>query len=580
MFMSKNTVKSTKYFILAWLSSTLTACSSVPSSLDPAKLLDSRPQKAEDIHQVFAQQQAVQSNKELVIPESVSADLMAPGTTTLDAATIEERFNVAANGVPLKPFLQGMIEDSPYSVAFHPSAAANVSLDLKDVTISEVVQTLNSLYPVDIRFNGKVIQVFPAIVKTETIDINYLMLKRYGMTSTNISSGGIVQNNGGGSSGGSNSSSGNIGGSSNNSNSVGNNNNSTGNQSGGFGGGLSGGNGSNVQTTSESDYWQELEDTLKMIMKAEPEDNTSVVVSPQSGLVTVRGLPSDIQAVKDFVKRSEENLLRQVILEAKIVEVTLDDDYQQGINWRNVLSHDGDTNFNFSTNTVSSFGNELSSRLGSVATLTFSNLDFTGVVNLLKTQGNVQVLSAPRVTATNNQKAVLKAGQDEYYVTDVSNTTVTGTATTSTPEIELEPFFSGIALDVTPQISEEGEVVLHVHPSVTETTEQQKVITLDEQQYALPLAQSNIRESDTVIRAKSGEIVVIGGLMQSETKEYESRVPFVGAIPVLGNLFKSKQEVETKKELVILLKPTVVGSGTWQEQMKRSADLLKRWYGE
>lgn len=581
MFMSKDTVKSTKFLILACLSSTLTACSSVPSDLNPAKLLDSRPQKSEDVHQVFAQQQGTAGGSDLIIPESVTADLMATGTTSLEASALEERFNVSANGVPLKPFLQGMIEDSPYSVAFHPSAAANVSLDLKDVTISEVVQTLNSLYPVDIRFNGKVIQVFPALVKTETIDINYLMLKRFGMTSTNISSGGIVQNNGSG--GGSN---GNFGSNSNISNSSAGNigstsgNNNFGNQGNNFGGGLTGGNGSNVQTTSESDYWQELEDTLKMIMKAEPEDNTSVVVSPQSGLVTVRGLPSDIQAVKDFVKRSEENLLRQVILEAKIVEVTLDDDYQQGINWRNVLSHDGDTNFNFSTNNVSSFGNELSSRLGSVATLTFSNLDFTGVVNLLKTQGNVQVLSAPRVTATNNQKAVLKAGQDEYYVTDVSNTTVTGTATTSTPEIDLEPFFSGIALDVTPQISEEGEVVLHVHPSVTETTEQQKVITLDEQQYALPLAQSNIRESDTVIRAKSGEIVVIGGLMQSETKEYESRVPFVGALPVIGNLFKSKQEVETKKELVILLKPTVVGSGTWQEQMKRSAELLKRWYGE
>lgn len=582
--MSKNIVNSTKLFTLASLSILVVGCGTTPAEIgkETKKLFNPSPKKAEDIHAVFNQQQPNSQNKELIIPASVSADLMALGSTSLDAATLEERFNITANGVPLKPFLQGMIEDSPYSVAFHPSARANVSLDLKDVTISEVIKTLNSLYPVDIRFNGRVIQVFPAVVKTETIDINYLMLKRYGMTSTNVSSGGIVQNNGGG--GGSSGGSSNSGSSSSSSsgNSGGGNagNSNSGNQqSSGFSGGSSG-NGSNVQTTSESDYWQELEDTLKMIMKSDPADGSSVVVSPQSGLVTVRGLPSDIQAVKDFIKRSEENLLRQVILEAKIVEVTLDDDYQQGINWQNVISHDGDTNFNFSTNSVSSFGNELTSRLGSVATLTFSNLDFTGVVNLLQTQGNVQVLSAPRVTATNNQKAVLKAGQDEYYVTDVSNTTVTGTATTSTPEIDLEPFFSGIALDVTPQISEDGEVVLHVHPSVTETSEQQKVITLDEEQYVLPLAQSNIRESDTIIKAKSGEIVVIGGLMQSETKEYESRVPFVGAIPVLGNLFKSKQEVETKKELVILLKPTVVGSGTWQEQMKRSADLLKRWYGE
>ena len=548
-----------------------------PSDLDPAELFDNKPEKLEEVHEIFAQQQQL-SNSELVIPDSVTADLMSTGSTSLDTSTFEERFNIAANGVPLKPFLQGMIDDSPYSVAFHPSARASVSLDLKDVTISEVVETLNSLYPVDIRFSGKVIQVFPAIVKTETLDINYLMLKRFGMTSTNISSGGIVQNGNSGGSSGNNSSSNNSSSSNSSGNSTGNNNQNN-NQNNSNGGGSSG-NGSNVHTSSESDYWQELEDTLKMIMKAAPTDNTSVVVSPQSGLVTVRGLPSDIQAVKDFIKRSEENLLRQVVLEAKIVEVTLDDDYQQGINWQNVISHDGDTNFNFSTNSVSSFGNELTSTLGSAATLTFSNLDFSGVVNLLQTQGNVQVLSAPRVTATNNQKAVLKAGQDEYYVTDVSNTTVTGTATTSTPEIELEPFFSGIALDVTPQISEEGDVVLHVHPSVTETEEQQKVITLDEEQYVLPLAQSNIRESDTIIRAKSGEIVVIGGLMQSETREFESRVPYIGAIPVLGNLFKSKQDVETKKELVILIKPTVVGTGTWQEQMKRSADILKRWYGE
>lgn len=132
---------------------------------------------------------------------------------------------------------------------------------------------------------------------------------------------------------------------------------------------------------------------------------------------------------------------------------------------------------------------------------------------------------------------------------------------------------------MTPQISADGEVVLHVHPSVTETDEQQKVVTLNEEQYILPLAQSNIRESDTVIKAKSGEIVVIGGLMQTYTSEGESRVPYLGAIPFIGELFKSKKQSEKKKELVILLKPTVVGTGTWREQLNRSADLLKKWYG-
>lgn len=340
------------------------------------------------------------------------------------------------------------------------------------------------------------------------------------------------------------------------------------------------GAGSNIQTMSESDFWQELEDTLKMIMRASGEDNDSVVISPQSGLITVRGLPSDIQAVKEFVKRSEQSLTRQVVLEAKIVEVALDDNFKQGINWQNVLASRGDTNFNFSTASGGSLTDDIAATLGGVTSLTVNNVDFSGVVSLLKTQGNVQVLSSPRVTATNNQKAVIKVGEDEYFVTDVSNTTVTGTATSSTPEINLEPFFSGIALDVTPQISDQGDVILHVHPSVTEIAEQQKVVTLNEEQYVLPLARSNIRESDTVIRAKSGEIVVIGGLMQSAKTDEESRVPFLGAIPVLGNLFKSKQDTERKKELVILIRPTVVGTGTWKEQMQRSAEVLNRWYGD
>ena len=562
--MNKNLINTSNLIFSTCLVAVLAGCGLTPS-----------PEKSEEVHQIFEQAQEQNKNRKLVIPDSVNADLMTQGDTTLDTSALEERFNVAANGVPLKPFLQGMIEDSPYSVAFHPGAKAYVSLDLKDVTISEVVDVLNSLYPVDIQFRGKVLQVFPAIIKTETLNINYLMLKRFGMTSTNISSGGIVQNGQGGGSSSSSSQSG-FSGSSNNQSNMGS---QMGNQMGGQMGGMGQGNGSNIQTTSETDYWKELEETLKMIMKSTPEDNSSVVVSPQSGLVTVRGLPSDIQSVKDFIKRSEQNLLRQVILEAKIVEVTLDDDYQQGINWQNVMSSSGNTNFELNTG-AGVFGNGISSTLGGVTNLSFSNVDFSGVVNLLKTQGNVQVLSAPRVTATNNQKAVLKAGEDEYFVTDVSTTTVTGTATTSTPEIDLEPFFSGIALDVTPQISEDGDVVLHVHPSVTETSEQQKVITLNEEQYVLPLAQSNIRESDTVIRAKSGEIVVIGGLMQSVTSDNESRVPFLGAIPIIGHLFKSKQETDKKKELVILLKPTVVGTGTWQEQMKRSSELLKRWYGD
>ncbi len=104
--------------------------------------------------------------------------------------------------------------------------------------------------------------------------------------------------------------------------------------------------------------------------------------------------------------------------------------------------------------------------------------DFAAFIELLETQGDVQVLSSPRIATINNQKAVIKVGSDEFFVTDISSTTVTGTATTTSPDITLTPFFSGIALDVTPQIDAGGRVTLHVHPTISQVTDQQKTITV------------------------------------------------------------------------------------------------------
>ena len=178
----------------------------------------------------------------------------------------------------------------------------------------------------------------------------------------------------------------------------------------------------------------------------------------------------------------------------------------------------------------------------------------------------------------NNQKAVIKVGSDEYFVTDVSSqNTITSTTTSVVPDIELTPFFSGIALDVTPQIDDNNSILLHVHPSVIETQEQEKIVTLNEENIILPLAQSTIRESDTIIKAMSGEIVVIGGLMQSITEDLHSQTPVLGNVPFLGNLFKNTIQREVKKELIILIKPTIVESGTWHQQMKRSQNQMDEW---
>lgn len=514
-------------------------------------------------------QQAQQSPPQPVaappVPAAVTEDLLNSAYAPQQAAL--PRFNVAAMQAELPDFFQSLVSDTPYSVVLHPDISGQISLQLKQVTLPEAMAVVQQLYGFDIRQQGLVYKIYPAGLRTETIAVNYLMLQRQGFSSIAVNSGGVSQDNQNGQNGQNNrnssSSQGNLG--------QGNFSNQSQSQYG-----QQQFNGSTIQSESKTDFWKELEKAVSTVLGNGPQ--RMVVVTPQAGLVTVRGMPEEIAAVKAYLGQSERHLQRQVVLEAKIIEVTLNDEYQQGINWQNAIANLRNTSFNFSTSGAVA-SNAISTSLGGVTAISFNNVDFNGVINLLETQGNAQVLSSPRVTAMNNQKAVIKVGQDEYFVTNVSTDTIVGTGgTTSSPNITLQPFFSGIALDVTPQIDQNGSVILHVHPSVTETAEQSKTIRFSNEEVILPLAQSNIRESDTIIRARSGEIVVIGGLMQTVTSDSESRTPVLSAIPVLGKLFTSINKVEKKKELVILLKPTVVGEGVWQQQIRQSADYISDWY--
>ena len=188
------------------------------------------------------------------------------------------------------------------------------------------------------------------------------------------------------------------------------------------------------------------------------------------------------------------------------------------------------------------------------------------------------MLSSPRISTVNNQKAVIKVGTDEFFVTEVTNNiTTTSSTTTSVPEFGLTSFFSGISLDVTPQIGDNNEVILHVHPSVTEVVERTKIISLGNDTYSLPLAFSSIRETDSIIRAASGQVVVIGGLLQDKKINTEASVPWLSRIPILGYLFQQTSRSSTKSELVILLQPTVIEATSWRDEIKRLKNNFPRW---
>lgn len=498
------------------------------------------------------------------LPESVRQSLRGDNDELREAGAqllAEPRFSIAANGISAKDFFAGLAADSPYNIVVHPEVSGTITLSLKDVTLSETLDVVSDIYGFDVRKENRMIRVFPAGLRSETIALDYLALRRMGLSQTSVSSGGVKEND-------RNNSSGQYGGNANN-NLLGNQggaNNTSQNMNG------MQTNGSSISSSSETDLWNDLEAILTGIIG--PGEGRRVVVAPQAGLVTVTAMPSELRAAREFLESAQKRLQRQVILEARIVEVALNDDYQQGINW-NDLFRAGNSSGAISFGANGSVSNSLEGVFG----MTLNVGDFAGALNLLQNQGNVQVLSNPRVSAANNQKAVIKIGEDEYFVTNVSTTTVTGTATTSTPNIELTPFFSGISLDITPQISENGEVILHVHPSVVETSEQEKVVKLNNDTFVLPLAQSNIRESDTIVKARNGEIVVLGGLMQTSYSNVEAKAPLLGDIPVLGNLFKNKRRTEQKKELIILIRPTVVGAETWQDELNRSSEILQQWYG-
>ena len=552
-------MKQTKFkIIISTLLLGLSACQSIPD--DPKDI-------KEGLDKAISDTETLNGPKPLAqIPSSVQQELMLQNTEFAKQGLLsEKRLEISATSVEAKDFFAAIVEGSEHSVAIHPDVSGSITLNLSDVTLSETIEVLQDIYGYDIRVNGNVIQVYPAGMRTETIALNYLFLKRFGTSSTSINSGGVSENDP------------NSGGNNNSSSGSRNNNNNSGSQSGQNGQNGQGNSGINIYTENESDFWTELKETLTAFVGTE--GGRSVIVSPQAGLVTVRGLPEEIAAVEKFISDTETHLHRQVIIEAKIMEVTLNDDYQQGVHWNEVLGSLGSTDFTFSTSGNIN-GSPISSNIGGATSLSFSGPDFSGVIDLLQTQGNVQVLSSPRITATNNQKAIIKVGEDEYFVTDVSSTTTTGTSTTTTPEVELTPFFSGIALDVTPQIDKDGGVILHVHPSVTLTDEQNKTIQLGAEELILPLAQSRVRESDTIIKANSGEIVVIGGLIETYTIDQESKTPLFGDIPLVGGLFRSVSESTQKRELVILLKPIVIGQDTWKTQLQEARSLLKKWFPE
>ena len=553
------------------LSAVLSACASTPSH----KVAEQNRQGIDD---ALAEAVAV-STPEPESPSTEILDDLVPGSGISvpgleQDIRLENAFDISVSNAPARLFFMSLVRDTNYNMVVHPSVEGEISLDLKNVTVREVMDLAREVYGYEFSESNSGFIVMPARIQSRIFPVNYLNVARSGESMMTVSSGQVVD---------------------------------TDTDDGGNGAFFTDNEdkktlrSSRVNTTSRADFWSELEATLTSIVGGG--EGRSIVVDSHTGLVIVRAMPGELRDVEAYLRSAQDNMQRQVILEAKVIEVELSDGFQSGIDWA-AISENRDiaigsssvVNGTRGTASINDDGNVVvTSPLNDLdgTTDAFANLfavgssssTFGALITLLNTQGDAQVLSSPRVSTVNNQKAVIKVGTDEFFVTDISSDTVTGVGgTTSNPELTLTPFFSGIALDVTPQISADGDVILHIHPSVSRVEDQQKIITLGGEEFDLPLALSTVRESDSVVKAKNGEVIVIGGLMQTISNDQDAGVPGASDVPLFGELFKQKSVANRRSELVILLRPFVVDSQqVWADDIRKTADQmnnLRRTTGE
>lgn len=546
------------------------------SVLLPLVLMSCQSQPPQPDNRISAERELaaiLEASEKSSAPEPASADssiddaLLGRSATT-NPSTQVETFDLSVKNMDARSFFMNLVSGTGANIVVHPEVEGELTLELTDVNVDQVLNVVRDIYGYEYRRSGSIYTVYARKLRTQIFSIDYLDVQRVGVSDTSVLIGKIESSDDGDdNSSGSNSSSG-----SDQANllalaGVGDGEN------GGSSGGLT--PGSRVQTLNKTDFWGGLEQTLIAMVGGGGGDRM-VMVNPHAGLVVVKALPHELNSIRDFLERSELSVKRQVILETKILEVKLSDQFEAGINWDTIggqlLLGKNVSEFQSPNDIIGA-----SEEVGEIFSSLIKVNDISELLSLLETQGTVQVLSSPRVSTVNNQKAVIRVGSDEFFVTGLSSNTVSNaSSTTSTPDVELSSFFSGIALDVTPQIAEDGDVILHVHPVVSNVQDQLKSFTVGDSEFSIPLALRDVRESDSIVRARSGQVVVLGGLMQETSVQRKGKRPWIGDIPVVNSLFKTTNNATVKTELVILMRPIIVSDDNgFNDDIGRSNSRMK-----
>lgn len=428
-----------------------------------------------------------------------------------------ERFSFALKEADVKDVLRGLSKQTNYNVVVEPDVKGMCTVDLKDVTLVRALEYI--LEPLDYTFKieDKTIYVSKPKLETKIFSLNYVALKKIGVSSVVGSAGGGASSTTGGGS---------------EYKSV------------------------EVKTETEADIWKNIEDNLKTMLSKDGK----VVVNRQALMVLVTDYSKNLKHIDTFLGAVEGSLHKQVMIEAKIVEVQLTDSTREGVNWQFIEGRIGE--FLVSGKQVFLNPNIIAApSTKAVATTPYFRL-FVGnqhlnientFLDLLKTQGNINVVSSPRIATLNNQRAVIKvARQDVYFDEQQSNSGgISGTIATYTPKF----ITVGLILDVTPQIDNNGNIVLNIHPMLTEKVDVARSPSGSE----VPIL--DVREADTLVRVKEGETVIIGGLIKDRKRLSDTGTKGLMDLPLIGWLFRLKETESQKNELVVFLTPRIISSG-------------------
>ena len=512
----------------------------------------------------------------------VAATLPQPVTQTLEAPKPRaqpktETYSVVVNNVKVQDLLFALARDARINVDIYPGITGYVTLNAIDQTLPQLLNRIAK--QVDMRFeiDGPNLSVMPDTPFLRSYQVNYVNISRDVTstlsTNTQIAAGGIPGATGGAS--------------------------------------QAGGNASRIQIKNDSKnrFWESLEKNIRDILQdtdkerilsrrsaetaeaaarqanlnnaptgagekpqAAPQSAAQVPTQPQpgskdyetvfaanvmvnqeTGVISVRGTSRQHQKVQEFISKVTTNARRQVMIEATVVEVTLSDGYQQGIDWTKVgggFSMTAPTLPKSATSSVTPFVLKYSNPLGVI------NL------NLLEAYGTTKVLSSPKLSVLNNQTATLKVSTDVVYFNVKGDTTAVGNnaaaiATyTTTPQTVSVGFF----MSITPQISDTGTITLSVRPSLSSVEKfvQDPNPALQAGNITNNVPQIRTREMESMLRLEAGEIGVLGGLMEDAVANQVGRMPGVGAIPIFGELFNNRNNIAQKTELVIFIRPTVI----------------------